>query len=98
MVVTLLACLGIGRYGYPAVQIQARPRSGCARSGRAVADALAELGEIEEPQHCRVEVESAQGALISRGAQRRDHAGQDDLCSLYGRDLGALSIIPGICW
>ena len=74
MVVTLLACLGIGRYGYLLFKFST-PEKRMRQIGQAVADALAELGEIEEPQHCRVEVESAQGALISvalKGGTMRD--------------------------
>ena len=74
MAVTLLACLGIGRYGYLLFKFST-PEKRMRQIGQAVADALAELGEIEEPQHCRVEVESAQGALISvalKGGTMRD--------------------------
>ena len=72
--VTLLASAGIARYGIRLFQFST-PERRMRRIGQAVADALAELGELEDPEHCRVEVESADGILISvwlKGGTMRD--------------------------
>lgn len=72
--VTVLASAGIAKYGIRLFQFST-PERRMRRLGQAVADALAELGELEDPEHCRVEVESADGILISvwlKGGTMRD--------------------------
>ena len=51
------------------------PQKRMRQIGQAVASALEELGELEDPQHSRVETESLQGAVISvelKGGTMRD--------------------------
>ena len=67
------------------------------RLGQAVADALTELGELEDPEHCRVEVESADGALIAvwlKGGTMRD---KTVFAALVWKNSGGSLIIPDIC-
>ena len=72
--VTFLAFAGIAKYGIRLFKFST-PERRMRRLGQAVADALTELGELEDPEHCRVEVESAHGALIAvwlKGGTMRD--------------------------
>lgn len=74
MVITVLGCLGIGRFGYLLFKFST-PQKRMRQIGQAVAAALEELGELEDPQHSRVETESLQGAVISvelKGGTMRD--------------------------
>ncbi len=73
-IVILLAAIGIARNGYRMFQFST-PQRRMKKIGQAAADALAELGELEDPKHCRVEVDSAQGLLIAvslKGGTMRD--------------------------
>ena len=72
--VTVLASAGIAKYGIRLFRFST-PERRMRRIGQAAADALAEIGELEDPEHCRVEVESADGVLISvwlKGGTMRD--------------------------
>ena len=70
----MLAAVGIARYGVRLLKFST-PEKRMKQIARAVADTLCELGELEEPQHCRVETESMDGMLIGvwlKGGTMRD--------------------------
>ncbi len=72
--ITFLALAGAARYGILLFKFST-PERRMRQIGQAVADALTKLGELEDPEHCRVEVESADGALIAvwlKGGTMRD--------------------------
>ena len=70
----LAACVLVARYGVRLVRLST-PERRMTRISQAVADALAEIGELEDPQHCRAQVESADGLVIGtwlKGGTMRD--------------------------
>lgn len=70
----LAACVMVARYGVRLVRLST-PERRMTRISQAVADALAEIGELEDPQHCRAQVESADGLVIGtwlKGGTMRD--------------------------
>ena len=70
----LAARVLVGRYGVRPVPL-CTPEGRMTRISQAVADALAEIGELEDPQHCRAQVESADGLVIGtwlKGGTMRD--------------------------
>lgn len=70
----LAACVLVARYGVRLVR-PSTPERRMTRISQAVADALAEIGELEDPQHCRAQVESADGLVIGtwlKGGTMRD--------------------------
>ncbi len=70
----LAACVLVARYGVRLVRLST-PERRMTRISQVVADALAEIGELEDPQHCRAQVESADGLVIGtwlKGGTMRD--------------------------
>ena len=70
----LAACVLVARYGIRLARFST-PERRMRRLSQAVADALAETGELEDPQHCRAQVESVEGMLIGtwlKGGTMRD--------------------------
>lgn len=70
----LAACVLVARYGVRLVRLST-PERRMTRISQAVADALAEIGELEDPQHCRAQVESADGLVNGtwlKGGTMRD--------------------------
>ena len=70
----LAACVLVARYGVRLVRLST-PERRMTRISQAVADSLAEIGELEDPQHCRAQVESADGLVIGtwlKGGTMRD--------------------------
>lgn len=70
----LAAGVLVARYGVRLVRLST-PQRRMEGISRAVVDALAETGELEDPQHCRAQAESADGLVIGtwlKGGTMRD--------------------------
>ncbi|MGI6007268.1 MAG: DEAD/DEAH box helicase family protein [Ruminococcus sp.] len=71
---SIAACLCLARYGILLFKFST-PQRRMKQIGQAVAEALAEIGELEDPGRCRAEVKSAEGMLIGiwlKGGTTRD--------------------------
>lgn len=70
----VLAFFGVARYGIRLFRFST-PQKRMEQFSQAILEALIEIGEIEFPQNCRTEVESAKGILIAtwlKGGSMRD--------------------------
>lgn len=69
-----LSVIGIAKYGVRLFRF-GTPQRRMKMISQAIADALIEIGELEDPGHCRVETESADGMMIRvwlKGGTMRD--------------------------
>lgn len=72
--ILLLAFFGIVKYGIRLIRFST-PERRMKQLGRALVNALIEIGEFEDPEHCRAETESLQGICIGtwlKGGTMRD--------------------------